>query len=204
MVRQDESSRRYFLGPLIFELGVTAAHRYRLSEIAAPCLDRIAAETGDTVYLVQRSGLDAVCVARREGSYPVKVLTIDVGSRRPLGAAAGSLAILMNLPAIEQRSILEANKTQMEQYERLTSRRTLDAIEASRQLGFALMPTNVMPYVSAVGVSIPSGAGAPIAALSVSALTDRIMVGKRYIEIAALLRREANVIAAYGRSSTGA
>jgi DNA-binding IclR family transcriptional regulator len=195
MVRQDLENRRYFLGPLLFELGVTAAHRYDLAEIAGPSLDCIARQTGDTVYLVQRSGLDAVCLARREGSFPVQVLNIEVGSRRPLGAAAGSLAILMSLPVDEQRAIVKANESQMKQYERLTGLSTLEAIKRSRELGFALMPVNVMPYVSAVAVAIPSLAGPPNASLSVSALNDRIMPGQRYLEIAKLLQREAAKIA---------
>jgi DNA-binding IclR family transcriptional regulator len=194
LVKQAPENRRYFLGPLLFELGVTAAHQYGLAEIAGPSLDRIAGETCDTVYLVQRSGLDAVCLARREGSFPVQVLNIEVGSRRPLGAAAGSLAILMNLPPDEQEAIVQANETQMKQYERLTGHSTLEAIKRSRELGFALMPVNVMPYVSAVAVAIPSLAGPPNASLSVSALNDRIMPGHRYRQIASLLQQEADKI----------
>ena len=40
------------------------------------------------------SGADAVCIDRRLGSYPVKTLTVEVGTKRPLGIGAGSLAIL--------------------------------------------------------------------------------------------------------------
>ncbi len=161
MVCQQEADKRYFLGPLVFELGLAAAHGFDLPAIAAPSLDRIARETGDTVYLVQRSGLDSVCIARREGKFPVKVLNIDVGARRPLGAACGGLAILMSLSAAERQQVLQENSTQIKYYENLYGISFENAVENSLRLGYALMPTNVLPYISAVGVAIPSQAGSP-------------------------------------------
>lgn len=195
LVRQHEGDRRYFLGMLVYELGLAAARGIDLPAVAAPSLDRIARETEDTVYLVQRSGHDAVCIDRREGIFPVKVLTIDIGARRPLGAAAGGLAILAGMQAQERASTVAANRSQMESYERLYGLSLEAAVDDAVRRGFALMPINVLPYVSAVGVTIPSRTGTPHAALSVSALTHRIMGADRYEMISRLLRTEAGVIA---------
>jgi DNA-binding IclR family transcriptional regulator len=195
LVRQHDGDRRYYLGMLMFELGLAAARGIDMPAIAAPSLDRIARETEDTVYLVQRSGLDAVCIDRREGSFPVKVLTIDIGARRPLGAAAGGLAILAGLPSEERSFTLAANRSQMASYEKLYGMSLEAAVEDAMRRGFALMPINVVPYVSAVAVTIPSRTGTPHAALSVSALSNRIMDGERFVHIARLLRIEAAAIA---------
>jgi len=46
------------------------------------------------VFLIVRSGDDAVCADRAIGSYPVKTSVVDVGTRRPLGLGGGSLAML--------------------------------------------------------------------------------------------------------------
>src|SRR5215208_7421692 len=97
MVQQDPESHRYFLGPMVFELGLTAAPRFNLREICNPAMNRIAEATGDTVFLTQRSGLDAVCVDRHEGTFPIKTFTLEIGMRRPLGVGTGSLAILSAL-----------------------------------------------------------------------------------------------------------
>lgn len=196
MVRQQEGDRRYFLGVFTYELGLAAARNIALPSIAAASLDRIARETGDTVYLVQRSGLDAVCIDRREGDFPIKVLTIDVGARRPLGVAAGGLALLAGLPADECAATLAHNRSQNGAYERLYGRTLEMAVADTVQRGFALMPINVMPYVGGVGVTVPSRTGGPHTALSVSALTNRIMDEDRYMRIVAILREEAAVIAA--------
>ena len=49
MVQQDPDSHRYFLGPMVFELGLTAAPRFNLREICHPALTRIADATGEAV-----------------------------------------------------------------------------------------------------------------------------------------------------------
>lgn len=195
LVRQHAGHKRYFLGVLMFELGLAAARGIDMLALAARSLDRLADQTEDTVYLVQRSGLDAVCIARREGNFPVKVLTIDVGARRPLGAAAGSLAILAGLPAEERATIISSNRSQMESYEKLYGMSLDVAVSHTTQRGFALMPINVVPYVSAVAVAIPSRIGPPNAALSISALSSRIMENDRFVEIVRLMRIEAEEIA---------
>jgi hypothetical protein len=83
MVQQDGDSHRYYLGSMVFELGLTATPRFNLREMCHPALARIAEATGDTVFLTQRSGLDAVCLDRREGAFPIKTFTLEVGRRRP-------------------------------------------------------------------------------------------------------------------------
>lgn len=196
LVRQQAGDHRYLLGHLTYELGLAAGRGVNMLAIAAPSLNRIARETGDTVYLVQRSGVDAVCIDRREGSFPVKVLTIDVGARRPLGAAAGGLALLASVPAEECSSILRINRSQIEPYEKLYGRSLEQAVLDARQRGFALMPINVVPYVSGVGVVVPASAGAPHTALSVSALSNRLLEDDRYLAVAELLLVEARSIAA--------
>src|SRR5690554_1972882 len=60
LVAKDESTSRYSLGPVIHELGLAAAPRYEVGARFHAALDRLAAESGDTVFLSIRSHLDAV------------------------------------------------------------------------------------------------------------------------------------------------
>lgn len=196
IVARVEGSHRFALGPVAFELGLAATHRFPLREIALPSMERIAAATGDTCFLMVHSGQDAVCIDRHEGGYPIKTLTIDVGNRRPLGAAAASLALLMHMPREEREAYLEANAARIQRYGMLTADVVRGMIERALTLGFALNHNNILPEVSAVGVAIPSRLGRPYAAISVSALTSRIMNGERYRKIVELLTEESQVIAA--------
>ncbi|NML44153.1 IclR family transcriptional regulator [Ramlibacter sp. G-1-2-2] len=195
MVRQQDGDHRYLLGHLTYELGLAAARGIDMPRIAAASLDRIAQATGDTVYLVQRSGLDSVCIDRREGPFPDQVRTIDVGARRPLGAAVGGLALLASVPEDECSSIVELNRTQFEPYEKLYGRPLEEAVRDARGRGYALMPVNVLPYMSGVGVALPAVTGTPHTALSVSALSNRLMEKERHREVALLLQQEARIVA---------
>lgn len=116
LVDRDAHTRKYYLGPLLYELGLLARPRYRLSELCDSALQKLAEVTQDTIYLSERSGLEAVCTHRALGDYPIKSLALDVGIRRPLGVGAGGLAILCALPPDEAESIIDANAPKYEKY----------------------------------------------------------------------------------------
>jgi DNA-binding IclR family transcriptional regulator len=188
--------RRYVLGPVAFELGLAARQHFPLREIAAPAMRRLAELTADTCFLMVRSGHDAVCIDRREGAYPVKALTIEIGARRPLGAAAASLALLVALPELECERYLQANAERIAHYGMLTADVVRQLVQRARVLGYALNHNNIVPEVSAVGVAIPTRLGIPFAALSVSALTSRMMQGDRRLQMVEWLREAGREIAA--------
>src|SRR5690606_13398069 len=129
-------TQHYTLGRLAFELGVAAAPRHDLRTVAGPVLDRLASETGDTAFLNIRSGYDSVCVDRREGSYPLKALTVEIGARRPLCVSAGGAAILANLPVREARAAFAASDAYLSRFPsgRLAAMRRM--VDTSRKLGY--------------------------------------------------------------------
>jgi len=90
------------------------------------------------VFLIARSGYDSVCIDRREGAFPIKTFTLDVGTRRPLGAGAGGLALLLLLPDEEVDAIIAANAVRIGSYNKLTVPALLKALRRSRELGYAL------------------------------------------------------------------
>jgi DNA-binding IclR family transcriptional regulator len=186
---------RYVLGALTFELGLAASRQFPLAQVASESMEHIASLTEDTCFLMVRSGQDAVCIDRREGNFPVKALTINIGDRRPLGAAAASLALLMHLPEPERETYLAANAERIRHYGMLTADVVRSMVERALTLGFALNNNNIVPEVSAVGVAIPARFGPPFAALSVSALTSRMMYGQRFRQIVRWLQTEATTIA---------
>lgn len=189
LVSQDPQSRRYFLGPLVFELGITAGPRFNIRDICSDALDRIAAETGDTVFLIIRSGDDSLCVDRREGAFPIKTFTVDVGVRRPLGVGAGGLAILTALPDEEIEATIERVAGRLSAYGRLTAGELASMVKRARKTGFVLNDVRTLSGVTAIGVPIIDPNGRPIAAFSLSAINAR-MTASRQRELAELLRRE--------------
>src|SRR3954464_12324244 len=84
-IERDEATKRYRLGLALFALGAKAADGTGLRKLCRPALMRIASETGDTVFLMARSGLNVVCVDRQEGTYVLDSLTGHVGGQIPMG-----------------------------------------------------------------------------------------------------------------------
>ena len=192
MVQQDPDTHRYFLGPMVFELGLTAAPRFNLREICQPALSRIAEATGDTVFLTHRSGLDSVCLDRREGTFPIKTFTLEIGMRRPLGVGTGSLAILSALPEEEIQRVVNANSGRLPEYG-LNSGSLIAQVKRSQKLGYALREVTGLAGVRSVGQTLRNQSGTAFAALSVSTITSR-MSEKRATEVAQLLKTESRQI----------
>src|SRR5690349_24446604 len=153
MVQQDPDTHRYFLGPMVFELGLTATPRFNLREMCHPALARIAEATGDTVFLTQRSGLDAVCLDRREGTFPIKTFTLEVGMRRPLGVGTGSLAILSSLSEEEVKHVIAANTPRLPEYG-LTPTSLLAQVKRAQKLGYAVREMPSLSGVRSVGQAL--------------------------------------------------
>jgi DNA-binding IclR family transcriptional regulator len=192
MVQQDPDSHRYYLGPMVFELGLTAAPRFNLREICHPSMNRIAEATGDTVFLTQRSGLDSVCVDRQEGTFPIKTFTLEIGMRRPLGVGTGSLAILSALSDEEVRHVVNANAPRLPEYG-LTSSSLLAQVKRAQKLGYAVREMPSLAGVRSIGHALHNQSGIAFAALSVSAISSR-MNEKRVGELAAMLKTESRLV----------
>jgi DNA-binding IclR family transcriptional regulator len=190
---QAEDSHQYFLGPLIFELGLAASPQFNLSDICRGSLERIAGKSGDTVFLSVRSGYDSVCIDRREGAFPIKALTLEVGTRRPLGVGAGGLALLLRLPDQEVEEIVRANAKRLAAHHNLTVPLLQKALQRSKKLGYALNDSHIVAGATTLGLPIVNRYGHPFASLSMAAISSR-MAPARQAELAGMLAQEVALI----------
>ncbi len=138
-VEQDDTSKRYRLGSRLAVLAWSVPQRRPdLGRIAAPSAQRLAERSGDTVFVMARDGLDNVCVGRETGSFPIKALTIDVGTRRPLGVGAGGIAVLASMPPDEARRSLDSTGAKLKAYP-LTSVEVIQrGVDQARRLGYSV------------------------------------------------------------------
>jgi len=193
-VEQAAGSRVYFLGLEFLSLGERAANRLDIRAVSRPSLQRLADKTNDTVMLTIRSGLDAVCVDRIEGSFPVRVLTQNIGTRRPLGIGSGSLALLAALPDEDIENVLRRNRARLSAYPAVEVDTLRKAVLDTRERQYAFNPGHILKGMYGVGVAVHLGRQ-PVAALSVAAHYGRMELERRQ-EIAAALRLEARRITA--------
>ncbi len=202
LLDQEASSRVYFLGLKLVGFGEVAANRLGLADFGLDVVDALAAKTQDTIYLSARTGNEAVCLARASGAFPIKILTLNVGDRSPLGAGAGSLALLAAMPDEEMRRIVQENGHLAGVNPLLAEAPLLDLIAEARRLGYARTDGRIVVGMSSIGVPVVASSGIPIAAISLAAISERLSP-ERSVEIVALLQSEAAALAARLKKSLG-
>lgn len=195
LVEQAAEAGPFHLGVEAYALGAAAANRHRIADLAQASMTRLAERTGDTIYLSVRVGDDGLCADRREGAFPIKTLTLDVGDRLPLGIGAGNLAMLATMAADEVARVLAHTAPQVARYPGLDLARIRSVLEAARRNGHSFIEALFIPGMSAAGVAVMGRDGMPIAALSVAAIISR-MRAERRANIVAWLKSEARAIEA--------
>lgn len=188
----DKLSNRYFVGLRMLSWTASATERYGLLPYADAELERLCSETEDTVYFSLMSGFDSVCVDRREGTYPIKTLTLSIGDRRPLGVGAGSLALLAFQPESEIERVLNQDRERRAMFE-IPDTKLEGMLAATQKNGFSLNEGNLIPGMSGVGVAIKDARGRAVAAISVAAITTRLS-GERLQHITQKLHTAAENI----------
>ncbi len=197
------ADKRYFLGQFAYELGLSAAANFHLRDLCAPYMERIANETGDTVFLVVRSGNDSFCMDRQTGAYPVKVFSVEVGNRQPLGVGAGGLALLSWLPDKEREAVMERNAARLPHHGGLTVVRLESLVREARLQGHSRISDFAIAGVTGVGMPVLDTAGQPSAALSVTSITMR-MTPEHQTEVLGVLAREVGKLGeALNRTAAG-
>jgi DNA-binding IclR family transcriptional regulator len=192
LVAFDPGTKLYHLGIVLFTFGI-AAHQFAIRDQFHSTLERIAQKTGDTAYLVMRSGIDVLCVDRVIGSYPIQVLTFEIGERRPLGIGGGSIALLASLPDDQAEAIITANASRYSSFKKKTPGDVRRMVSQCRRLGYGLSVRNVNPDMIGVGVPILNQQGQVIAAVSVAGIAKR-MGPSRQKEIIELIKSEIKAV----------
>ena len=174
-VERDAGTKRFALGEESLMLGLAMQGRDHVSKHARPWLVRLAGLSGDTLILSARRGNESVCIDREFGAYPVRAGYLDIGSRRPLGVGAGSMALLAWLPEREAAAVLAEVVPGIEARFPRINRPLLEAeIRQSRARGHSMLLDVVVERMGGIGVPIFGSDGKPVAALSLAALNDRI------------------------------
>ncbi|GGC72293.1 IclR family transcriptional regulator [Chelatococcus reniformis] len=170
-VVQDPVTRLYRLGALAFELGLAAGSHAQLVESCRPRLRQLALETGDSVFLAMRTGIETVCLDRADGGYPIRAAVWEVGSRLMLGIGTGGVALLAAMRPHEAEEILgsAAYAATPIPVAELRAR-----VAQARRDGFADISDKPIPGVRGIGVAVPTRAGAPVLSLSVVAVHARL------------------------------
>ena len=195
MVEQDASSKLYRLSIDFFALAAQAGNTMDLRSLCRPSMLRLCASLSDTIFLLVRSGFDAVCLDRIEGPFPIRSFTGDIGGRVALGMGQGGLAILALLPESEREEVIRYNLPRMREFGVYDEVYLRTEIARVRELGYAGRNTNLLDGMAGVGVAVLDREGRAVAALSVGTISSRLSPD-RLPTVVDLLKREAAAIGA--------
>lgn len=189
LVERHERSGRYAIGTQVPELALARPSRSPLLAAADDILRETSQQIGDTLFLTARTGSDTLCVDRRIGAYPIQVLSIAIGARRPLGVSSAGVAILAALPAPEARKIVATNEPRFAGY-RTNRQKVLSEIAYARRKGYGVREIGLVQGTKSISSWIKNSDGNPIAALTVSAVRTRLGP-RREQEVAEILLKAA-------------
>jgi len=183
---------RYRLTIRLFQIGSIVSRTLDLRTEARPLLAHLAAELGDTAYLVIVVEDTAVCLDRVEGANPVGVTSklFNVGQSLPLHVGAAPLTLLAFredelLPRIAKRTLVRYTPQTIASLPKL--RRALQEIRAR---GYTLSIEDVVPDVCALGAPVFDQHGMAIAAISVGGYRERFQPRLRAISAAVVAAAE--------------
>ncbi len=142
------------LGMKVFELARIARQSYRVSAVAIPILQNLAASTGETALLTRRSDDHVICLEREESTQHRLRLSYERGSSLALNAGASALVLL----AWEEPDVVEAMlaRAQLPQFTENTvtdPQKLQQRLAAIRDQGYAVTHGELDP--GALGVAAP-------------------------------------------------
>ena len=174
LIERERATKCYRLGLALFALGATAADGTGLRKLCRPALLRLAGETGDTVFLMARSGLNVVCVDRQEGSYVLDSLTGHIGGQIPMGVGPASQAIMAFLPEDEADAIIEANAPLYTRYHGLNADKVRGQLPQIRAQHYALDHGELVAGISALAVPILPRKRDAVASIAINMTSARL------------------------------
>lgn len=197
VVEQPAQSKGYQLSVAFFSLAAAAGtHQSSLRSLYRPAMLRLSGMLNDTIFLLVRSGFDAVCVDRVDGAFPVRSHTGDIGGRVPLGMGQGGLVLLASLPEAEREEVIRFNIPRLHHLGFVDEISMRVRIKECQELQYARSQgQGVFPNIAGLAVPVYDPNGVTVAALSVAAPIERIN-DERLPLIVEMLRREADGVGA--------
>jgi DNA-binding IclR family transcriptional regulator len=192
LVEQDPDTHRYHLGPDAYMFGVIAAERYGIHRLASDSLARLAASSADAALLCVQRGTEWLCLARVEGTYPLRSHTLQPGDRHLLGAGAAGMALLATMSDEEVESVLAKNGKQLnESYPGHPLDQVRLQLIETRRNGYALNAGYVFSGAWGMAVALHDQSSNIRATLTIAGVESRFKAG-RIDELATLLKDEKN------------
>lgn len=191
-VQRPNGHKTYRLGVEAIALGAAANETDGLKAVAKASLQRLSKVSQDTALLSLRSGKDLICIDRQQGEYPIHASYLRVGDRLPLGITSSGIAILSVLKPEEVSEILSHNEVAIAAQSKWSRARVEAEIEKARETGHVLQCNQVVDRIGGISVPLQVHSRFYTGALTISAISERIVDNRDMLVVA--LKKEARAI----------
>lgn len=163
VIERSEPTGHYRLGVRLVRMVQSSATHQSYQELARSVMRRLRDQSGETVSLHIRAGVQRICIASAQSLHPVgRVMAI--GHALPLvGSATGDI-LLAGVPDAERSALLREL--------RLTGKQAEAKIDEIRRQGWRMISDDWVPGVTGISALVPS-LGREVGALSISGPTER-------------------------------
>jgi IclR family transcriptional regulator, pca regulon regulatory protein len=197
-LEQDAATKKYRLGPRVIDLGLSAINSMEVREVSAPHLQQLSDETGYTVNLAVRDGLDIVYVDRcrnsRAGQREID-LNLHVGSRLPAYCTSMGKVMLAYLPLEERDELLARMELTRRGPNTIVSKSELIAeLQRIRQAGMAVNNEELAYGLRSIAAPIFDQGGRAAAALNLAVHSSMVSMEDLLARLSQPLRRTAAAI----------
>jgi DNA-binding IclR family transcriptional regulator len=189
----------YVVGLRLLEIASLAPRGHGLRAAALPYLEDLHHATGQHVLLAVRDGREAVLIERLSARDAGRVM-YRVGGRMPLHSTGVGLVLLAHAPASVQDEVLGGDLDRQPADGRPGAGgpglRVL--LAGVRRDGVAVVSRPAPESVTSVAAVVRDAGGAPVAALSVVAPSDRVDAAGARAAVVAVARAVSRAVAAGG------
>ncbi|HZR93836.1 MAG TPA: IclR family transcriptional regulator [Gaiellaceae bacterium] len=201
LVEPGSQPGSYHLGWRLWRLGAAVVERLDERQAALPVMERVHARVGETVFLLVRSGWQAVCIERLEG-LRVQSLALRLGGSLPLHVGAGPRALLAWEPReVWDEYLLSGQLSMLTERTPVTRDAVLRELDETLRRGYAVSDEDVTLGIASLGAPIFDYTGKVRAALSIGGLKSLVLGEERETFVELVVQGAREISAALGHNA---
>jgi DNA-binding IclR family transcriptional regulator len=203
-VEPFQGGTRFRLGLRALQVGARYIAEDEVVARVVPALDRLSADTDETVQQARLDGDEVVYLAKRDSTHPVRLMS-SLGSRLPAHATALGKALLAARDDDELHKLLDPPLRSLTARTITTWEALRAELEVTRDRGYAVDDGETADGLRCFAVTVPhedgrDGTGPPTDAVSVSVPVFRLDEEREKLIVAALLDAQARLAGAIPRA----
>jgi DNA-binding IclR family transcriptional regulator len=173
-IEQSAFTGKYKLGIRLFEVGQIVAQGWEVRAVAAPYINKLLEELGETVHLVVLDRLEVLYIDKRESYRSLRIVS-QVGMRLPAHCTGVGKVLLAHLEPEQRAEVINVKGLARFTRNTLTDIKVLEnELTRIRAQGYAIDNEEIMDSLRCIAAPIRDQTGKVISAISLSGPVSRL------------------------------